>query len=283
MRDTTETRPGHFIIAGAQKSGTTTLYAMLSHHPDICMSDRKETDFFARGANGDFSYDSYRKLFSGDGRWLGEASPVYAMRHEFPGVAERIHTAVPEARIIYVVRDPVARAISQYKHDYLAGRIPDTRFPGPLEERIGHCIATSSYFEQLSPFAELFPKDRILVLDFDELVTNPTSTARRITDFLDLPPLPDEALRVGALNSVEDRRAKPAVMLRNWNNPLLERIRSALPHWVVEQLKLVYRLMPRRDIPPLPEPALQLVRRSVAADAARLREYSGIPFEKWTV
>lgn len=283
MRNLTDAQPGHFIIAGAQKSGTTTLYAMLSHHPDICMSNRKETDFFARGINGDFSYESYRTLFSGRAPWFGEASPVYAMRHEFPGVAERIHAAVPDARIIYVVRDPVARAISQYKHDYLAGRIPDTRFPGPLEERIGHCIATSSYFEQLSPFVELFRKDRILVLDFDELVTEAALTARRITDWLGLPPLPVAASQIDGLNSFEDRRAKPTFILRNWNNPILERIRNALPRPLIAKLKLLYRLSPRRDIPPLPETALQMVRRSLAADATKFREYSGISFENWTV
>lgn len=217
---------GHFVIIGAQKSGTTSLYAMLAQHPQIAMSDRKETNFFAHRSDGDYSLEAYERCFSRAAKWRGEASPNYTMRHEYEEVPERMARAIPGAQLIFIVRDPVARAVSQYQHDYLSDRIPDTRFPGPLEERLRHCVETSSYYRQIMAFIQFYPRERLLILDFDELKARPLATAGLVCEFLNLPSVSLKEAHNSERNGAEDRGATPRFILQRWNAPWIEAIRD---------------------------------------------------------
>lgn len=105
----------HFVIVGAQRSGTTYLYELLSAHPDVCMASpfRPEPKYFLE-ADPASDYGTYLSRFFGDCREsaiLGEKSTSY---YESAGVAERIESILPQARIIFVLRDPVERALSNY-------------------------------------------------------------------------------------------------------------------------------------------------------------------------
>ena len=103
--------PNTFII-GAGKSGTTSLWLYLNRHPDIALSRNKEPAFFVR-PNFREDLDWYESLFE-PARIVGEASTVYTAHPVFDGVPERIHSLVPTPKLIYLVRDPVERAISHY-------------------------------------------------------------------------------------------------------------------------------------------------------------------------
>ncbi len=273
----------HFVIIGAQKSGTTILCAMLAQHPDIAISDRKETDFFARRPDGDYSFASYKRCFSRTGTWLGEASPIYSMRHEFDNVPERMAAAIPNARLIFIVRDPVARAVSQYQHEYLSGRVPDPTFPGPLEAPLRHCVETSCYFRQITPFMKFFSRERLLLLDFEKLKADPQSVIDQVCGFLGLSATALSKVAESARNSAEDRGATPLFILRRWNAPSLEAIRRVAPPAIVTLVKRAYRLAPRRVAPPLPPAAIDFIRDGVRADASLFRAFAGQEFEEWTV
>ena len=164
-------RPNLFII-GAMKSGTSSLHSYLGSHPQIFMSTPKEPMFFSRKSNGSGEENDYLALFApaGDASMIGESSTEYTKAPEFSGVPQRIHKFNPEARFIYIMRDPIERVISQYWHmvyyyggkrDMLTAIRKDSRY-----------INISNYAMQLEPYFKLFGKDKVYVMTFEELRKN---------------------------------------------------------------------------------------------------------------
>src|SRR3954452_18181658 len=146
MRSLGMTMP-NFLILGAAKAGTTALYHYLKQHPEVCMSEIKETNFFAlmgkpldfRGPGDDehinrFSvttWGDYQSRFPDrtDARAVGEASPLYLYSPDAPG---RIARWMPKAKLVVILRDPVARAYSAFLHLVRGGRGTVRVFGGAL-------------------------------------------------------------------------------------------------------------------------------------------------------
>jgi hypothetical protein len=187
-----------FIILGAQKAGTTSLYRYLTLHPRVASAHVKEVHYFdlnhGRGPGWYRSNFPYRSAL-GQGptrRLTGEASPYYLFH---PRCAMRIRAALPEVALIALLRDPVARALSHYNHNLRNKR--DTRsFAQALEEEDGlldgelrrmqaepgyesfavqhySYKARGRYAEQLERYVETFGRDRLLVLRSEDLFADP--------------------------------------------------------------------------------------------------------------
>ncbi len=172
-----------FVIIGAQKCGTTALHAYLARHPEISMSRPKELDYFIEELNLTKGLDWYRSRFDGAGRVRGESSPNYTAHPVYSGVPERMSALLPDARLIFMVRDPVDRVRSGYYHQY-SNRTEDRPMrEAVLDETRGH-LARSMYHLQLSRFLEHYPIERILLLEQEELRTDRRETLRRIYRFL---------------------------------------------------------------------------------------------------
>jgi hypothetical protein len=141
-----------FIVIGAMKSGTTSLYYYLSEHPEIGMSSQKETDFFIAENNYERGLTWYESLFDGSSKARGEASPNYTKGHLFPGVPARMSDVVPEAKLIYLARDPIERLVSHYAGSRAAGR-EDRALPEALAD-LDDCnyVQTSRYHRQREPY-----------------------------------------------------------------------------------------------------------------------------------
>ena len=109
-----------FIIIGAAKSGTTTLYQYLCRHPQIYMSTPKEPDFFSLDMNYHKGIEWYESLFDGakPEQICGEASTTYSRWHQHPKAAERISQYLPKVKLIYIMRHPVDRAYSFYAYRF---------------------------------------------------------------------------------------------------------------------------------------------------------------------
>jgi hypothetical protein len=204
-----------FVIIGAQKAGTTSLFSYLGAHPHVLRSMRKEVHFF------DLNYHRgerwYRAMFptrsalaahgSAGGRALtGEASPYYLFH---PLASERAAGLVPGARLIVVLRDPVERAWSHYRHEVRAGR-ETLDFAAALdaeEERLAAAeqavlsggpaalceahrtqsyVSRGMYATQLRRWLSHFPRESLLVIDADELFGAPDRAWARTVDFLGL-------------------------------------------------------------------------------------------------
>lgn len=171
------------IIIGAMKCGTTSIYNYLCQHPQVRPALVKEPEFFSENQNHRLDCESYEQLWSfkeGD-RIALEASTGYTKYPLEIGVPARMFQYGIYPKFIYCVRNPIDRIISQ--HEYAK------RFDwGDQEITSDQLIKISSYWLQLSQFRRFFSKDRILILDFEELTTQPIDAINRVFSFLDLEP-----------------------------------------------------------------------------------------------
>ncbi len=209
--DPDEAAPNFFIV-GAAKAGTTSLHAYLSAHPQVFMPTLKEPHYFA-----DFElapeFDNflpvirdraeYQALFEGSEGYvaIGEASPSYLCD---PAAAERIRSAIPAAKIIISLRNPVERAFSHYLMEFNRGAeiLP---FDKALEAdalrrdkgwgKSGMYAELSLYSSQVESFLSEFGRKQVLVILFEDLIRDTRSTMNEVARFLEIDPagFPDSA------------------------------------------------------------------------------------------
>jgi hypothetical protein len=198
-----------FLILGAQKAGTTALYAYLRRHPRITGPSWKEVSYFDRHyARGPSWYrGNFPNLLRSRGELVGEASPSYLFHPLGP---ERVQELVPEARLVALVRNPVDRALSHYHHEVALGREPlsfeealsaeEQRLEGE-EERLrtdpryfsrawwSHTYKSRGrYAEQLERWLDLFPREQLLILPSEDLLGEPERAHADVLAFLGAPP-----------------------------------------------------------------------------------------------
>jgi hypothetical protein len=179
--------PRGFLI-GAQKSGTTTLAELLDQHPNVVLAKPKEPNFF--NLNWDQGFDWYRRCFATDEGVLIDASVSYSMADQSDWdlqreqeVPRRIHAASPDAKFIYVVRDPAERCHSAYWHEVRA-RGEKRTLREVVTQRAYYTMA-GYYFRQIGRYLPYFPLDRFLIVRFEDLVAAPAEVAQRCIKFLE--------------------------------------------------------------------------------------------------
>ncbi len=173
----------NLIVVGAQKCATSSLHQYLDAHPDICMSETKELDFFVAEKQWRRGLDWYRSQFPSDAPLRGESSPNYTAFPLFKGVPERMHSLIPEAKLIYVVRDPVDRMLSENVHARQTGRTKLGVREALLDPEAPF-YHRSRYWTQISQYLQHYDKSQILVVDYDELAVRPRECMREIYRFL---------------------------------------------------------------------------------------------------
>ena len=172
----------NLIIIGGLKCGTTSIHHYLGLHPEIQMSKPKELNFFVEELNWDLGLDWYASRFDDRFKVRGESSPHYTNRPRFNGVAERIHEHCPDARLLYMVRDPIKRILSHWVHATGAGY--ETRELVPtLSEPDTSYINRSKYWMQLQPYLELFDRSQIEIITQEELQSEREATMRKAFAF----------------------------------------------------------------------------------------------------
>ncbi len=168
------TRPT-FVVIGAMKAGTVSLRHYLDEHPGVFLGRGGrfgEPNFFIAEYNWPRGRGWYESLFDGAGKAaaIGECSPSYTMAPAFGGVPERMAQIVPDARLVYVVRDPIARMQSMYMHQVSAGRERRRAEAALLDERY---IGPSRYGFQLAAFLDHFDRSQVLVIASEVLRDRP--------------------------------------------------------------------------------------------------------------
>jgi hypothetical protein len=151
------------------------------------MSRTKELNYFITELGWNRGEVWYRSKFRGDAKVYGESSPLYSNCIQHKGVPKRMHATVPEAKLIYVVRDPVERIISQFVHA-TALRL-ETRSIADALSSLGDTnpyIAFSKYYMQLDHYLEFYPPSRILLLTMEDLYWNRREVLQRVFRFLEV-------------------------------------------------------------------------------------------------
>lgn len=204
----------NFLIIGANKAGTTSLYEYVRCHPQVFMSPIKEPSFFAfEGQESDnpwlrrgiiTKFEDYAALFKeAKGKIaIGEASPIYLTNPQAPA---RIKHYVPDAKLIAILRHPVDRAHSQWQQEIRNGtekvmdfsraiQVRETLKDGTVRQRYAY---QNQYYLLLKRYYDLFDPSHICVVLSEDLSSNPSSLLRKVFRFLDVDPtyVPDLSIR----------------------------------------------------------------------------------------
>jgi hypothetical protein len=258
-----------FVVIGGQKCGTTSLFEYLRRHPALYLPPGKEAPFFSHDVIWEAGWDNYaRKTFAyaPPGALCGKVTPHYMCgtlyearegsvdeveRPEYL-VPERIHEQFPDTKIIALVRDPVARAVSHYRMEVMRGleerpfdvTVAELLQPEALERSRRWFSETTSYITNgeygriLAPYVELF-HDRVLVCSTRDLRSSPVAVVRRVFEFLGIDSafVPDN---LGVLYRQGGQRRRLA-----WTDPY--RVQSAatanaVVRWIWHHLPQALRL-----------------------------------------
>jgi hypothetical protein len=280
-------RMPNFIIIGAAKSGTTSVYRYLQQHPLVYMSPLKETNFFAyEGQTLKFRWwgeppisilhsitdiNAYCAQFRDVSNELaiGEASPLY-LYHQT--AAARIQHYLPNAKLIAILRHPVERAFSHFTHLIRHNREPLSDFSQALQEEKARMREgwnwdyyyrdMGFYYVQLKRYFDIFARAQIKVFLYEELKTDAKGFMKQIFRFLGIDDafLPDVSIRYNVSGSPKNKFVQ--AFLSKWN-PIKAIVKSFLPQ------ELRYRLLSQVGNKIFTKPELPLGIRSQLLEGYR--------------
>jgi Sulfotransferase domain len=281
-----------FLVIGAMKAGTTSLYHYLKAHPQIYVPPYKAPEFFVAESNLHRGINWYRKQFAGAGREavaIGEVANAYAKYPKFAGVPERIAAHIPNARLIYIVRDPIARILSHYRTRFAEGTEEM-----PLEEAVfsnSIYLDYSKYAMQIEQYLKYVSREQMLVITAEALRNDRQQTVQAVYDFLGV-----------------DATLAPSELDREFYQTKDRAVRSPIPLWLRKGLKkhlpiakrfkelenntisVLRKLRGRADGEPEKEQAITItpnVREKLIellrADVQQLRNYMGPDFDGWGI
>ncbi len=262
-----------FLIIGAMKSATTTLHDQLAAQPGIFMSTPKEPcyfsndEIFARGERW------YRSLFAGApaDALCGESSTHYTKLPTYPDTVARIKTLLPDAKLIYIMRHPVQRLLSQFAHEW-----SERAVTGGVDQAVAELprlTEYSLYSMQLEPYLDAFGPQRILPLFFERLTRHPQSELERVAKFIGHAAAPHWHDDVAQRNASSERlRRSPLRDALVWNPAVTWLRRALVPQRTRDWIKTFWKLKRK------PKLASDVERRLIEGfdrDLARLSRWLG--------
>ena len=251
----------NFVIIGAQKSGSTALFAYLAQHPDLFMCPTKELGYFAyqsgkpnfRGPDDNIytqdvvaDWAEYCGAFHAakPGQLIGEASVIYQYNIN---AVENLHSRFPAAKLIAVLRNPVYRAYSAYKHllrderesetfeDAIA--LEDTRIKNNFEP-LWHYRRVGLYGEQLRRVFQFYPKEQVKVIFSEDLNTNTLETVRSCFRFLGVDSSfePDVSFRPNRSGAHKSKAIGKFINKPNWLKNNLKKVIPLKLRWKMKAM-----------------------------------------------
>ncbi len=283
----------NFLIIGAAKSGTTSLYRYVGQHPEV-YANVKEPGYFALAGrplnySGPGDQDgfvrraitdqkAYEALFAGvtDEKVYGEASVLYLYSQEAP---LRIKQSIPQVKLIAILRNPVERAYSSYLHMRRDGREPLANFADALAaepERIAanwehqwHYTRLGFYHTQLVRYFALFPPSQIAVYTYDELKANPAALMQKVFRFLEVDEtfVPDFSIKHNVSGTPKSQAFNRFLIrpnwVKDWIRPFLPR---SLRRYLGLKVKQINLNTNKAEMPPQARTVLtQLYRDEIVA------------------
>lgn len=267
-----------FLIIGAMKSGTTTLFYDLELHPRVFFPvDKEPGNLLSDAVLTPAGRAAYAKLFEAarGEQVCGEASTAYTKLPDYPGVVERaVRVCGPGLRVIYIVREPMARIRSHHRHESIAsGMEPDLN--AAVRDR-PELLNWSRYAMQLEPWVEALSPQRVHVMVFERYTKDRKGEAARAERSLGLEPAVEGIDESKVANRWENVREFGGVKKKiMFGNPVYQAVRPLIPrklrYWVSQKL-----LPTPKDttVPATPETEAW-VREQLRDDMARFRALAG--------
>jgi len=294
-----------FFVIGAARAGTTSLYNYLGQHPDIFLPLVKECNYFSRvesmikevyrdpkeGQEYHMriirSYEVYKRLFKNarPGQSKGEVSPSYLFDIQ---TAQRIKAHNPKSRIVVSLRNPVERAYSHFQMHNATGYEPCDDFmqalnapKNPIWGGGNIYLEASRYYPQLKPYYDLFPREQIHVMVYEEWIQNPQTALKEVFGFLGLDP-----------NAEVDKPQTHNRGVRGKRKGLLNLIRT------IRINELINKLLPRKAtdlikeklfvddsaLDPLSDEVYEVLIKQFVQDIRQTEALTGIPLSRhWQI
>lgn len=294
-----------FLILGAAKSGTTSLYHALRQHPDVFMPAVKEPRYFAyvddpppmtgpgdresnEAAGAVYTWKDYCALFAeAEASAIGEASVNYLYS---PTAPRRIHERLPDAHLIVVLRNPIDRAYSHYLHLLRSGREPLDDMQAALDaedERVAagwewswHYRRMGHYGAHVERYLEVFDRSQLHVYRFETLADDPTGLAQRVFRVLGVDPTFEPVDRGRRRSTGVPRSDWFHRFLHNPDHPVRRLSRRLLPESVRDRV-LTSAKDANLQKPPLPAATRARLAATYQEDVHRLSECLGRDFTDW--
>ena len=278
-----------FLIIGAAKCGTTSLHFYLDQHPDVFMArpdriEQKEMRFFWRDDWED-RLSWYRHHFDPRMPARGEATPSYTHYPYLGDVPRRIHHLVPDAKLIYVVRDPVDRIVAHWAQTREDGDVRSLDEALSDLERPDHpLVCASRYATQMEQYLEYFSPTQLLVLDMDDLGEDRAAVIEETFRFIGVDPRYRSPAYSRELNTRPDKRALGNVTTVLWND-LLRPVGGLLPERARKRAgprlkRALSRPVESQQLAPATEDRLT---RMLTPEVDRLRRITGKEFAAWSM
>ena len=259
-----------FIVIGAMKCMTSTLHDQLALQPGIFMTTPKEPcyfsddDVYARGESW------YEQLFAAaEPRHLrGESSTHYTKLPSHPETIDRLYAALPDVKLIYVMRHPVERLVSQYVHEWTERRT-NSPIDQALHEGLG-LVEYSRYAYQLRPFLDRYGFDGVLPIFFECLRARPQRELERVAKFIGYDPAPRWRLERYFEASAERLRRSPLRDLLVEARPFAWARRTLVPKTIRKHVRGFWQM---KDRPQLSPQSFASVRDEFDQDLEQLGEW----------
>jgi hypothetical protein len=280
-----------FVIIGAAKCGTSSLYEYVRAHPDVFMPPQKELQYFCGpftdepwlASTLDLGQEWYESNFAGagDAIAIGEASTHYTLHPHSTGTAARMAATIPDARLVYIMRDPIERARSHYVHWV---RLEHERRSVDVALRTRSIyLDCSRYAMQIEQYLEHFPREQLLLLRSEELRADRAAVLRRVFEFIGVDPSWEPGT-TGEFNRAESRLAPNRALRAVRRIPGRKAIVRMVPTALLESTKRRFFVRTvDRSVATISEATSAALRAALRDDTARLRRYLGDDFDCWGI
>lgn len=277
----------NFIGIGGQKCASTWIYDILAGHPEVCLSQEKELDFFSNFWDRGFNWyaDQFDAEKAKAARIVGEVSPLYLADSDAPVRAAQYN---PDMKLIVTFRNPIERAFSNHKHNIRQGFVnsADLSFEAAMASNPTY-VEYGNYGKHLSNWLRHFPRSQVLILFFDDIVTLPSESAQSVYRFLGIA----EDFKSPAIqNKSNESVAVANVKVARLVDHIRKAVRSSPFSWAWGGLRLIglralYRKLNMRNVDAaVPKMQLQTRRHLVElykTDIALLEAITGRSLSTW--
>ena len=255
--DAVSARPD-FLVIGAMKCGTTTLFEDLRSNPSIFIPDKETSGLVEFDVMSLAGRTAYEELFKAApaSSLIGEVATTYAMRPHFTGVPERAKSILPNVKVVYIVREPVSRIISHHRHDFSSGAL--TMDIDDAVRQDPRLLDYTRYATQLLPWIDAFGVDSVRVLRFESYINDRAGTMSDLFAFLGAG-TPSTSTRFDKAHNVSEGKRVATGGWRQVTHSRFyrNRVRPMIPETVRQRIARV--VLPQAPIRPHP-PGRETVR-----------------------
>jgi len=287
----------NFLLIGAAKAGSTSLYEYLKQHPDILMSYPKEPHYFAREIRYQKGLKYYQTFFKGykNQKRVGDASTGYSQYLKLNQTIKRIYDFNKEMKLIYILRNPIQRAYSSYFYQ-IKDLLENLPFEKALEIEEKRTNATTRvdpfsykrrglYFHVISSYLKYFPRENLQVLLLDDLNSSPVKTCNKIFDFLEIEKFQVNPIEKQNPAKIPQNKTVHRLVLRP--NKLRRAVSFILTHGFGEKTKdRVYSLIKEKNLtkleyPPMKESTYDYLANYFEEDIRNLEKFLNRDLNHW--